>query len=72
MPDIDLAFADPDAPRAIDLRRAPIYALDGTLIGADIEAVFTSASIGQTTHTVAVRLRDAELARAAIDFKDLD
>src|SRR5438270_594714 len=58
VPDIDLAFADPDAPRAIDLRRAPIYALDGTLIGADIEAVFTSAAIGQTTHTVAVRLRD--------------
>ena len=72
VPDIDLAFADPDAPRSIDLRRAPIYALDGTLIGADIEAVFTSASIGQTTHTVAVRLRDAELARTTIDFRDLD
>ena len=72
VPDIDLAFADPKAPRAIDLRRAPIYALDGTLIGADIEAIFTSASIGQTTQIAAVRLRDAEVARTAIDFGDLD
>src|SRR5438067_1815141 len=36
VPDIDLAFADPDAPRAIDLRRAPIYALDITLYRDDL------------------------------------
>ena len=72
VPDIDLAFADPNAPRAVDLRRAPIHALDGTLIGADIEAIFTSASIGQTTHIAAVRLGDAGLARTAIDFRNLD
>ena len=72
VPDIDVAFADPNAPRPIDLRRAPTYARDGTLIGADIEAVFTSASIGQTAHTIAVRLRDGELARTTIDFKDID
>jgi hypothetical protein len=72
VPDLDVAFADPNAPRPIDLRRAPVYAPDGTLIGADIEAVFTSASIGQTTHTVAVRFGDVELARTTIDFKDID
>ena len=72
VPPVDVGFADPSAPRPLDVRRAPIYALDGTLVGADIEAIFSSVSIGQTTHTVTVRLHDVELARAAIDFGNLD
>jgi hypothetical protein len=72
VPDVDVGFVDPNAPRPVDVRRAPIYSVDGTLIGADIEAVFTSASVGQTTHTLVARVGDEELARVTINFRTLD
>jgi hypothetical protein len=70
-PDVIVAMAGPNAPKAIDTTVTPIYA-GKTLVGADVEAVFDAAAIGQTTRVITVTANGVELARAPIDFRVID
>ena len=63
------------AERVLDLRRTPSYSTGGRntfLAGADVEAVFEAAAIGQTKRRVAVVLDRKELAAVSVDFGSLE
>ena len=63
------------APGVLDLRRTPSYSTGGRntfLAGADVEAVFEAAAIGQTKRRVAVVLDRKELAAVSVDFGSLE
>jgi hypothetical protein len=63
------------AERVLDVRRTPIYSTGGRntfLAGADVEAVFDAAAIGQTKRRVAVDLDRKELTAVSVDFASLE
>lgn len=79
LPQYDVSI--PDAPgsrdgvRPLDLRRTPLYTGsrgNTFLAGADVEAVFDAAAIGQTRRRIAVGLQGKELAGASFDFASID
>ncbi len=63
------------ADRVLDVRRTPNYSTGGRsafLAGADVEAVFDAAAIGQTKRRVAVVLDRKELAAVSVDFASFE
>jgi len=61
--------------RVLDVRRTPFYSTGGRntfLAGADVEAFFDAAAIGQTKRRVAVDLGRKELAAVSVDFASLE
>jgi len=64
-----------DDVRPLDLRRTPIYTGgrgNTFLAGADVEAVFDAAEIGQTRRRIVVGLQGKELAAASFDFASIE
>jgi hypothetical protein len=60
--------------RALDLRRTPTYQGAGRstfLAGADVEAVFDAADIGQRQRRIVVRLDGEELGALSVDFASI-
>ena len=77
LPQYELNVSSPAGPaeRVLDLRRTPNYSTGGRntfLAGADVEAVFDAATIGQTKRRVAVVLDRKELAAVSVDFASLE
>lgn len=54
----------------LEMKRLPLYA-DTTLIGADIEGIFTAAPIAQSKPAVVLRLPPSQVAAATVDFSSL-
>lgn len=78
VPSYELAIGD-RGPAPLDVRRTPVYAMTGTgqrpgtsMYGATVEADFDVAALGQTSRTVRVLLEGKELARATINFAQID
>jgi hypothetical protein len=73
-PPVDIALDDPTVPR-LEMKGETLFALPGgragqalPVVGAVGEALFDAAAIGQTSHTMVVRLGDRQTARLTIDF----
>ena len=68
----------PEQSAPLDVRRTPVYATGTTqkpgssMYGATVEADFDVAAVGQTSRTVRVLLEGKELARATINFAQID
>ena len=63
------------AERVLDVRRTPLYSTGGRntfLAGADVEAVFDAAAIGQIKRRVASYLDRKELAAVSVDFTSFE
>lgn len=61
--------------RPLDLRRTPLYTGsrgNTFLAGADVDAVFDAAEIGQTRRRIVISLQGKELAAASFDFASID
>jgi len=77
VPSYELAIGD-RGPAPLDVRRTPVYATGTTqkpgssMYGATVEADFDVAAVGQTSRTVRVLLEGKELARATINFAQID
>ena len=77
VPSYELAIGD-RGPAALDLRRTPVYTTGSapkpgtSMYGATLEADFDVAAVGQTSRTVRVLLEGKELARATINFAQID
>jgi hypothetical protein len=79
IPPYEIHVGSPDV-TALNVVRTPINGLLATapagtfapMTGANIEAVFDAASIGQTARPVSVTLADQELARVMFDFAKLE
>jgi hypothetical protein len=68
--------ASPSGPaeRVLDVQRTPIYSTGGRntfLAGADVEAFFDAAAIGESKRRVAIDLDRKELAAVSVDFASL-
>ena len=77
VPSYELAIGD-RGPAALDLRRTPVYTTGSapkpgtSMYGATLEADFDVAAVGQTSRTVRVLLEGKELARATVNFAQID
>jgi len=77
VPSYELVIGD-RGPAPLDVRRTPVYATGTTqkpgssMYGATVEADFDVAAVGQTSRTVRVLLEGKELARATINFAQID
>lgn len=80
VPPYELAIGEP-GPTPLDARRMPVYSLTGTgqrpgtptpMYGATVEADFDVAAVRPGPQTVRVVLERKELARATINFAQID
>ena len=76
-PPVDIALTEPAVPR-VEMKGDTLFALPSgvpgqstPVVGAVGEALFDATTIGQTCHTIVVRLGGREVARLVVDFGQL-